>query len=55
MQLIDNINHLLGDDLKEALKPGTRLKVAASCFPEGTQGIPHPQTQPRAQRTRQRV
>ena len=32
MQLIDNINHLLGDDLKRALKPGARLKVAASCF-----------------------
>ena len=32
MELIDNINRLLGDDLKQALKPGTRLKVAASCF-----------------------
>lgn len=32
MELIDNINCLLGDDLKEALKPGARLKVAASCF-----------------------
>ena len=32
MELIDNINRLLGDDLKQALKPGARLKVAASCF-----------------------
>jgi hypothetical protein len=32
MEIIDNINRLLGDDLKQAFKPGTRLKVAASCF-----------------------
>ena len=32
MELIDNINRLLGDDLKRTLKPGARLKVAASCF-----------------------
>lgn len=32
MELIGNINHLLGDDLKQSLKPGARLKVAASCF-----------------------
>lgn len=32
MELIDNINQLLGDDLKRALVPGARLKVAASCF-----------------------
>ena len=32
MELIDNINRLLGDDLKQALKPGARQKVAASCF-----------------------
>lgn len=32
MELIDNINRLLGDDLKRALKSGARLKVAASCF-----------------------
>ena len=32
MDLIDNINRLLGDDLKQALKPGARMKVAASCF-----------------------
>lgn len=32
MELIDNISRLLGDDLKQTLKPGTRLKIAASCF-----------------------
>jgi hypothetical protein len=32
MELLDNINRLLGDDLKHALKPGARLKIAASCF-----------------------
>ena len=32
MEIIDNINRLLGDDLKEVLKPGSKLKVAASCF-----------------------
>ena len=32
MELIDNISRLLGDDLKQTLKPGARLKVAASCF-----------------------
>ena len=32
MEIIDNINRLLGDDLKQALEPGAKLKVAASCF-----------------------
>ena len=32
MEIIDNISRLLGDDLKRSLKPGARLKVAASCF-----------------------
>ena len=32
MELIDNISHLLGDDLKKTLKPGAKLKIAASCF-----------------------
>ena len=32
MKLIDNITHLLGDDLKATLKPKARLKIAASCF-----------------------
>jgi len=32
MELIDNINHLFGDDLKQTLRSGARLKIAASCF-----------------------
>jgi hypothetical protein len=32
MQLIDNINTLLGNDLKQELKPGSRLKIAAATF-----------------------
>ncbi len=32
MEIIDNINRLLGDDLKQTLRPGSKLKVAASCF-----------------------
>lgn len=32
MQLIDNINRLLGDDLKKELREGSKLKVAATCF-----------------------
>ncbi|SMD05892.1 hypothetical protein SAMN02746065_12631 [Desulfocicer vacuolatum DSM 3385] len=32
MQILDNINTLWGDDLKKTLKPGAKLKIAASCF-----------------------
>ncbi len=32
MKIIDNINSLLGDDLKTTLRPKSRLKIAASCF-----------------------
>lgn len=32
MQILDNINTLWGDDLKRMLKPGAKLKIAASCF-----------------------
>lgn len=32
MKIIDNINDLLGDDLKQTIKPKAKLKVAASCF-----------------------
>jgi superfamily II DNA or RNA helicase len=32
MEIIDNINKLLGDDLKQAVMPGAKLKIAASCF-----------------------
>ena len=30
--IIDNINHLLGDNLKQTIKQGSKLKIAASCF-----------------------
>ena len=32
MKLIDNINSLLGNDLKDSLHPKSKLKIAASCF-----------------------
>ena len=32
MKLIDNINELLGDDLRRSIEPGAKLKIAASCF-----------------------
>jgi SNF2 family DNA or RNA helicase len=32
MELIDNINKLLGDSLKATVEPGAKLKIAASCF-----------------------
>jgi len=32
MQLIDNVNTRLGDDLKETIKKGTKLSIAASTF-----------------------
>ena len=32
MELIDNINQLLGDSLKRSVTPGVKLKIAASCF-----------------------
>ena len=32
MKLIDNINELLGEDIKKSIQPGARLKIAASCF-----------------------
>lgn len=32
MELIDNVNRLFGDDLKQTIKPGAKLKIAASCF-----------------------
>lgn len=32
MEIIDNINKLLGTDLKQTLTKGSKLKVAASCF-----------------------
>ncbi|HMO15667.1 MAG TPA: helicase-related protein [Pirellulaceae bacterium] len=32
MELIDNINNLLGDNLKQTVNTGSKLKIAASCF-----------------------
>ena len=32
MEIIDNINRLLGDDLKQSILPGAKLRIAASCF-----------------------
>ncbi|ABM04217.1 helicase DEAD/DEAH box [Psychromonas ingrahamii 37] len=32
MEIIDNINSLLGDDLKQTITSGSKLKIAASCF-----------------------
>lgn len=32
MQLIDNVNHRLGDDLKVSIKKGSKLSIAASAF-----------------------
>ena len=32
MEIIDNINHLLGDDLKQTIRNHSKLKIAASCF-----------------------
>ena len=32
MEILDNINRLLGDDLKQVIQPGARLRIAASCF-----------------------
>src|SRR6266404_3965266 len=32
MEIIDNINSLLGDELKRTIRPGSRLKIAAASF-----------------------
>lgn len=32
LELIDNINHRLGDDFKRSISPGAQLKIAASTF-----------------------
>ena len=32
MKIIDNINSLLGDDLKDFIRPKSKLKIAAACF-----------------------
>jgi Helicase conserved C-terminal domain/SNF2-related domain len=32
MEIIDNVNALLGDDLRKAIRPGAKVKIAASTF-----------------------
>lgn len=32
MEIIDNVNRLLGDDLRETIAPGSKLRIAASTF-----------------------
>jgi hypothetical protein len=32
METIDNLNTLLGDGVKQNLRPGSKLRLAASCF-----------------------
>ena len=32
MEIIDNINRLLGDELKESIGRGTKVRIAASTF-----------------------
>jgi hypothetical protein len=32
LRIIDNLNELLGDDLKSSIKPGSKLRIAASTF-----------------------
>ncbi|WP_421732955.1 helicase-related protein [Cellulomonas sp.] len=32
MRIIDNVNELLGDDLRSTIRPGSRLRIAASTF-----------------------
>ncbi|MGE7084356.1 hypothetical protein [Achromobacter xylosoxidans] len=41
MELIDNISRLLGDDLKQVVRPGARLQIGALCFdrPRNSQKI----------------
>ena len=31
-KIIDNVNELLGDDLKSEVRPGSKLRIAASTF-----------------------
>jgi hypothetical protein len=32
MEILDNVNRLLGDDLRQSMQPDSRLAIAASCF-----------------------
>ena len=32
MQIIDNINHIVKNDLQDSVQPGSKLSIAAACF-----------------------
>ncbi len=32
MQIIDNINHIVKNDLQDSIQPGSKLSIAAACF-----------------------
>ena len=32
MQIIDNINHIVENDLQDSIQPGSKLSIAAACF-----------------------
>ena len=32
MQIIDNINHIVKNDLQNSIQPGSKLSIAAACF-----------------------
>lgn len=32
MQIIDNINHIVKNDLQDSIQPGSKFSIAAACF-----------------------
>ena len=32
MQIVDNINHIVKNDLQDSIQPGSKLSIAAACF-----------------------
>ena len=32
MQIIDNINHIVKNDLQDSIQPGSKLSIAAACL-----------------------
>lgn len=32
IQIIDNINHIVKNDLQDSIQPGSKLSIAAACF-----------------------
>lgn len=32
MQIIDNINHIVKNDLQDSIQPGSKLSIASTCF-----------------------